>query len=59
MELPPGADTPDQLTQEDEQVGCSVELPPGADTPDQLIQEDEQVGVVVWSCHLMPTFLIS
>jgi hypothetical protein len=36
-----------------------VELPPGADTPDQLIQEDEQVGLVVWSCHLVPTLLIS
>ncbi len=41
MELPPGADTPDQLIQEDEHVGfCSVELLSGPDTPDQLIQED-------------------
>ncbi len=49
MVLPPGADTLDQLIQEDEQVGVvvlSCHLV-GADTPDQLIQEDEQVGVVV------------
>ncbi len=40
MELPPGADTPDQLIQEDTGGSCRVQLPPGADTPDQLIEED-------------------